>query len=269
MSVSIPNIVAPLAIAFALTSSCILCEFAHADDDWQSAFQAKTFTADAGSLNYRLLEPATDTPDANKQPMPLVVFLHGAGERGEDNQAQLKHGVSEFYKRRDKFPCYMVVPQCPTGKRWVERNWSEPTGSGTFVDSPSDSMKLVLGVVDQMIQSGNIDPKRVYITGLSMGGYGTWFAAGFEGTPFVAAAPICGGGDPSWASRYKEMPIWAFHGDADTAVPVARSREMIDAIQKAGGTPKYTEYPGVGHDSWTQSYANDAFYEWLFSQSKK
>jgi predicted peptidase len=99
-----------------------------------------------------------------------------------------------------------------------------------------------------------------------MGGYGTWYASVAEGSPFVAAAPICGGGDPSWAKRFVDYPLWVFHGDQDQAVPVERSREMVAAIKEAGGEPKYTEYAGVGHDSWTQTYANNDFFTWLFAQ---
>ena len=123
-------------------------------------------------------------------------------------------------------------------------------------------------MVDGLIAAGKVDPARVYVTGLSMGGYGTWYAAGMPGSRFAAAAPVCGGGDPDWAKRYVGLPVWAFHGDDDRAVPVGRSREMIEAIRAAGGEPKYTEYPAVGHDSWTRTYADDAFHDWLFAQRR-
>jgi predicted peptidase len=245
-------------LALSLTQS-----ISPAAGQWQDDLAKMTFSSNKGSINYRLLEPKDRDP---AKQYPLVVFLHGAGERGDDNQAQLVHGVREFHKRQAEYPCFLIAPQCPTGKRWVERNWSEPTGDGTFEDKPSESMAAVLALVEKMIADGGVDPNRVYITGLSMGGYGTWFASGTTKSPFVAAAPICGGGDPSWAPRYKNLPLWAFHGDADTAVPVARSQEMIEAIRAVGGKPQYTEYPGVGHDSWTQTYANDDFFAWLFAQ---
>ena len=235
---------------------------------WQDRLTKETITAGENKLNYRLYQPPATAGDDSATPYPLVLFLHGAGERGVDNEAQLKHGVSEFMRRQDEHPCFLVVPQCPPQQRWVERNWSEATGVDTFEEAPSMPMELALAVVEELVKQKRVDPKRVYVTGLSMGGYGTWYAAGFKGSPFAAAAPICGGGDPLWAERYLELPLWAFHGDADGAVPVARSREMIAAIKQAGGEPKYTEYPGVGHDSWTRTYQDDAFHEWLFRQSK-
>lgn len=233
--------------------------------DLGSMFEKKQLTSGDATLNYRLLTPENASTE---NPLPLVVFLHGAGERGDDNEAQLKHGAKEFAKRQDKNPCFVLVPQCPKEKRWVEVDWNQTTGKGGFKESPSASMGLVLQVVEQLLETGKVDRSRVYVTGLSMGGYGTWYAAGKKDSPFVAAAPICGGGDPLWAERYVGLPLWVFHGDADTAVPVGRSREMIEAIKEAGGSPKYTEYPGVGHDSWTQTYANDEFHEWLFSQKR-
>lgn len=228
-------------------------------------FEVKQHTDGEATLNYRLLTPTQE--EAGKK-LPLVLFLHGAGERGDDNEAQLKHGAMEFAKRQDQHPCFVLVPQCPKEKRWVEVDWNKETGKGAFDEPPSATMKLVLQVVDQLLESGKVDQHRVYVTGLSMGGYGTWYASGMRDTPFVAAAPICGGGDPMWAERYVGLPLWIFHGDADTAVPVGRSREMVEAIEEAGGTPKYTEYPGVGHDSWTQTYSNDEFHVWLFSQHR-
>ena len=232
----------------------------------ESLFAAKQFSADNKTLNYRLLTPETASSD---NPLPLVLFLHGAGERGDDNVAQLKHGAKEFAKRQAEHPCFVLVPQCPKEKRWVEVDWNEASGKGAFKESPSETMGLVLAVLNELLESGKVDRDRVYVTGLSMGGYGTWYAVGMKESPFVAAAPICGGGDPLWAKRYISLPLWAFHGDADTAVSVERSREMISAIREAGGEPKYTEYAGVGHDSWTQTYSSDDFHQWLFSQNGK
>ena len=150
----------------------------------------------------------------------------------------------------------------------MEVDWGGQAGAGTFPDEPSEPLRLALEVVDGLIAIGRVDPDRVYVTGLSMGGYGTWCAAGLPGARFAAAAPICGGGDPQWASRYAGLPLWAFHGDADNIVPVRRAREMIEAIRADGGNPKYTEYPGVNHASWNQAYADDAFHEWLFAQKR-
>ena len=234
-------------------------------DAWQESFARDERQSGGATLRYRLFTPE---PAVGGGKLPLVLFLHGAGERGDDNAAQLKHGVAEFHRRQAKQPCFVLVPQCPAGRKWVEVDWGGGSGAGTFPAEPSPPLRLALEVVDGLIASGKVDPDRVYVTGLSMGGYGTWYAAGMPGSRFAAAAPICGGGDPAWAKRYVGLPVWAFHGDDDRAVPVGRSREMIEAIRKAGGEPKYTEYPAVGHDSWTRTYADDAFHDWLFAQRR-
>jgi predicted peptidase len=239
--------------------------WAAAAEGWQESFARDEFQAAGLTLRYRLFTP----PGAAAEPLPpLVLFLHGAGERGDDNAAQLKHGVIEFHRRQPIHPCLVLAPQCPAGRKWVEVDWGHQDGAGTFPAEPSEPLKLALAVVDGLIAAGKVDPERVYVTGLSMGGYGTWYAAGMPGSRFAAAAPVCGGGDPRWAKRYVGLPIWAFHGDDDRAVPVGRSREMIEAIRAVGGEPKYTEYPAVGHDSWTRTYADDAFHEWLFAQRR-
>lgn len=258
--------IALLGLLISMTPSIAL-----ADDAWQADFSKQTITDDQGaSLGYRLLTPEELSSEAeSKQQYPLVLFLHGAGERGSDNTAQLKHGVHDFYQRRETNPCFVVVPQCPEEKRWVETDWSEPNGKNTFPEQPSEPMRLAMQVIRDLIAAGNVDPQRVYVTGLSMGGYGTWYAAGLEGHPFAAAAPICGGGDPTWAERYVGLPLWVFHGDADTAVPVGRSREMVEAIRNAGGDVRYTEYEDVGHDSWTRTYKDDDFHQWLFKQQRQ
>jgi predicted peptidase len=239
---------------------------AAAADDWQEDFARDEFRSGERTLRYRLFS-APPLSDGGKP--PLVLLLHGAGERGDDNAAQLKHGAGEFHRRQAAHPCTVLVPQCPPRKRWVEVDWGGQAGGGTFPAEPSEPLGLVFEVVDGLIAGGRVDPNRVYVTGLSMGGYGTWCAAGQPGRRFAAAAPVCGGGDPRWATRYVGLPLWAFHGDDDRAVPVGRSREMIEAIRAAGGEPKYTEYPGVAHDSWTRTYADDAFHEWLFAQRRR
>jgi predicted peptidase len=238
---------------------------AAAADAWQESFMRDEFQSGSATLRYRLFTPEAT---ADRAKLPLVLFLHGAGERGDDNAAQLTHGVVEFHRRQAKHPCLVLAPQCPAGSKWVEVDWNEKGGAGTFPAQPSEPLKLALEVVDGLIAAGRVDPDRVFVTGLSMGGYGTWYAAGMPGSRFAAAAPVCGGGDPDWAKRYVGLPVWAFHGDDDRAVPVGRSREMIEAIRAAGGRPKYTEYPGVGHDSWTRTYADDSFHDWLFAQRR-
>lgn len=236
-------------------------------------FQAKEFAGEGGAiLKYRLLSPQPDT-NTGATPFPLVLFLHGAGERGDDNRRQLVHAAADFARadRRQQYPAYVVFPQCPKDKKWVDVAWEGETGKGTFSDSPSETMRLTLRLLETLIgELPNVDKKRIYVTGLSMGGYGTWFASAFQNDRFAAAAPICGGGDPEWANRYSGIPLWAFHGGGDTVVPPSRSREMIVALTNAGHAPelRYTEYPGVGHNSWTQTYRSDEFFRWLFSQRR-
>lgn len=222
--------------------------------------------SDGHLLKYRLLKPADYSPT---EKYPLVIFLHGAGERGDDNLAQLKHGMKDFCRPeiRSKYPCYVLAPQCPKGEKWADVDWSKDS-----VELPaaiSSSLRLVFEVVDSMREDAAIDANKIYITGLSMGGYGTWDALYRRPDFFAAAAPICGGADPATAEKIKDVPLWCFHGDQDSAVRVQFSRDMIAALKKADGEPKYTEYPGVGHDSWTATYANDALYEWLFSNRRQ
>jgi predicted peptidase len=226
---------------------------------------------DGKSHDYRLLFPAGYDKAGGKK-YPLVLFLHGAGERGEDNAAQLKHGAAEFARadRQAEYPCFVLFPQVPKEQKWVDADWSQSVGRGTFSETPSPAYAAAIGAVKSWIDSGRVDPARVYVTGLSMGGYGTWYAAAASKDVFAAAVPICGGGDPTWAKRYQGMPIWTFHGTEDKAVPVGRSREMVEALATVGHEPKviYTEYEGGGHDVWTQTYRRDDLFRWLFSQQR-
>ncbi len=235
-----------------------------ANDPLMRVFEPREYVDQAGkSLNYRLMKPIDYKPGKT---YPLVVFLHGAGERGDDNVSQLVHAAKEFAneERRRLYPAYVLFPQCPKEKRWVEVDWKLDTH--TIPEQPSESMVLVKALVDEMIESAGIDDTRVYITGLSMGGFGTWDAIARYENFFAAAAPICGGGDPATVSRLVDLPIWCFHGTNDRVVKFQRSQEMVEALKKLGGDLQFTEYPGVEHDSWTQTYANPALYEWMFAQ---
>jgi predicted peptidase len=235
-------------------------------------YTEQTFVdGDGNKHRYRLLFPAGYDKQADKK-YPLVLFLHGAGERGDDNFAPLKHGAAEFARpdRQAEHPCFVLVPQVPKDQKWVDTDWSHTEGKGTFPDSHSPAYAAALGAAKSWIDSGRVDSNRVYVTGLSMGGYGTWYASAASKDVFAAAVPICGGGDPTWAKRYDGMPIWTFHGTEDKAVPVARSREMIEALAKVGQKPEaiYTQYEGGGHDVWTETYRRDDLFRWLFSQQR-
>jgi predicted peptidase len=229
-------------------------------------YESKQFhSKNRGTLQYRLLPPVLSEP--NKR-LPLLVFLHGAGERGSDNLKQLVHGAKDFAipERRRKYPCYVVAPQCPDQQKWSDVDWT--LDSSSLPLEPSDSMACLKELIDELIQNGSVDSDRVYITGLSMGGYGTWDAIARYPNLFAAAAPICGGGDPTKVDRFSKLPIWCFHGELDRVVKPIRSREMVEALRKIGSTVKYTEYPKVDHDSWTATYSNSQLYEWLFAQQK-
>ncbi len=232
-------------------------------DDAQTAFQSRVFQSEGKSLPYRIMFPQGFRRD---QKYPLVLFLHGAGERGNDNSVQLVHGMNDFARpeNREKYPCFVVAPQCPVKKLWADVDWS--TDSHKISEKPSETMQLVLGLLDSLEREFPVDQKRLYVTGLSMGGYGTWDLVQRFPRRFAAAAPICGGGDETIAAGIVKVPIWAFHGDQDTAVKPERSRRMIEAITKAGGKPLYTEYKGVGHNSWEPAYRDPKLMEWLFAQ---
>jgi predicted peptidase len=256
-----------IAILLPFISAAMVVVMSNAEvalaDDAHDRFEARTFTdADGVKLLYRLLKPKDY--DSAKQ-YPLVVFLHGAGERGDDNDKQLVHGMNDFAsdKIMEKYPCFVIAPQCPTGSSWASFRRNPEQGA-----EPAKPLGQTLDLVESLTKEFSIDKKRLYISGLSMGGFGTWDALVRNPDMFAAAAPICGGGDPAKAEKIAKLPIWVFHGDADPAVNVERSREMVEALKEAGGSPKYTEYEGVGHDSWTATYKNPEFYEWLFDQRK-
>lgn len=235
-----------------------------ANDFYETRSIAITNAGESVEFGYRLLTPPAIEPDRK---YPLVVFLHGAGERGSDNVMQLKYlpaWMAEPALRR-KHPCFLIAPQCRMDERWVDVSWADKQSTPQAAE-PTTDLKAVVAMIDDVMQREPVDPARVYLTGLSMGGFGSWDLAARMPERFAAVLPICGGGDERTAARIARLPIWATHGDADKAVPVERSRSMIAAIRAAGGSPKYTEMPGVGHDAWTPTYRDEAVLDWLFSQ---
>ncbi len=227
-------------------------------------FETRTYTGpDGGVLPYRLLKPLHY--DA-AQKYPVVVLLHGAGERGDDNKAQMKWGAGLFSKPEvmDKFPAFVLVPQCPKDRKWVEIDWSAENPV-----APADAgatQALLLGALEAVQKEFSTDASRLYVTGLSMGGYGTWDLITRYPGKFAAAAPICGGGDKTKAAVAKATPVWAFHGATDGTVKPVRTRELVDALRAAGGSVAHTEYPGVQHDSWTFAFAEPTLLPWMFAQ---
>jgi predicted peptidase len=183
---------------------------------------------------------------------PVILFLHGAGERGTDGLAQSDVGIGRAIRfMSDRYPAVVVMPQC-----LPQQNWS-----GAMLD-------MAVKALDKTLMEFNTDVNRLYLTGLSMGGFGSFLLASNGPGRFAAVVPICGGGNPAeMAPKLKDVPTWVFHGDADTAVPVQRSRDMVEAIKAAGGTKiKYSEYPGVPHNSWDKAYSDKEMTDWLFAQ---
>ncbi len=219
-------------------------------------FVNRVLRDDAGEHKYVVFVPHDYTADRE---WPVLLFLHGAGERGADGELQVKVGLGPAIRAREKtFPFIAVFPQAEDRQGPIRRVW--------FPDAPDG--KRALAMLAEVEKSYRIDKDREYLTGLSMGGYGTWAHAATAPDRWAAIAPICGGGDPAWAEKIAHLPIWCFHGADDRAVPPDESRKMIDALKKAGGQPKYDEYPGVGHNSWDRAYGTDELYAWLLKQRR-
>jgi len=181
---------------------------------------------------------------------PLILFLHGAGERGDDLDVLREYGPAKEAEKNPEFPFICVSPQCPDDELWL----------GLL-----EELKTLL---DQVVSTYSVDQDRVYLTGFSLGGFGAWAMAMIYPESFAAMAPICGGGMESGIEEMKDIPVWAFHGEDDEAVPVEVSRSIVKALQEAGGQAKLTVYPGVDHDSWSQTYENPELYEWFLSQRR-
>ncbi|MCA8996263.1 MAG: prolyl oligopeptidase family serine peptidase, partial [Planctomycetaceae bacterium] len=186
-------------------------------------------------LNYLLYLPKNYE---DQEQWPLLLFLHGSGERGDDLELVKKHGPPKLIASGMDFPFIVVSPQCPQDRRW------EPIELVALLDNLSARYK--------------VDTDRIYVTGLSMGGFGTWELASFAPNKLAAVAPICGGGEKYWVKAYAHLPVWVFHGAKDTAVPLERSQVLVDELKKLGADPKFTIYPDAAHDSWTESYAKSA-----------
>ena len=183
------------------------------------------------------------------QQWPLILFLHGAGERGDDLEKIRRFGLPQLIEKQPDFPFIVVSPQCPAGTYWPR-----------MVDDLND-------MIERILEQYRVDRGRVYLTGMSMGGYGTFYLAMAHPEKFAALAPICGG-DPSKVSRIKHLPIWVFHGAQDNVVPIEESEIMVSALRKAGANVMFTVYPHAGHDSWTETYNNSELYEWFLRHQK-
>ncbi|WP_209405435.1 dienelactone hydrolase family protein [Pseudozobellia sp. WGM2] len=230
--------------------------------EWQkklaSPFEPHIFIDSTGAkLPYRLLKPKNYNPD---QAYPLAVCLHHGGGNGTENiiqiaTSELAQTLSEP-KNREKYPTFIFVPQAPPGSSF-----------GGIPNYPKID-GLVLGAIAELEQKYKIDAKRRYVMGVSLGGFGSWHLAGTRPDLFAAAIPICGGGNPEHAKNMANIPVWAFHGEEDSNVPVQLSRDMIEGMRQVGGRPKYFEFEGVGHDVWRKVDETPGKLEWLFSQKK-
>lgn len=224
--------------------------------------------ADGASLPYRLFVPAKYD---RQQKYPLIIFLHGAGERGDDNSRQLVHAqVLRFVSDevQAEHPCFLIAPQCPAGQKWMDVDWTK-NPVPPLPEQPSQPMRLVLELLDSLQKEFSLDTSRIYVTGLSMGGYGTYDLAARRPDLIAAAVPICGGVDLSQAKKVAHIPFWIFHGGADGVVHPDFSRTMVEALKAAGASPRYTEYPGVGHNSWSKAYLEPELVEWVFGQVRR
>ncbi|MCC5845660.1 MAG: prolyl oligopeptidase family serine peptidase [Verrucomicrobia bacterium] len=210
--------------------------------------QLKRTIGDVKPYEYMIHVPAGYEEDEN-QTWPLILFLHGAGERGSNLEQVARHGPLREIRNGRDLPFIVAAPQCPANEWW--------------------DMTELVQLISKIKESHRVDADRVYLTGLSMGGYGSFRLAAEAPELFAAVAPVCGGGDPRDADRLKNLPFWVFHGDQDTVVIPERSEEMVDAIREAGNSNvEFTLYPGVGHNAWTRTYANPEFYDWLLRHSR-
>ena len=180
---------------------------------------------------------------------PMILFLTGGGMRGNDIELVKRAGIPMIVKNDKEFPFVVISPQCAMGEDWSD--------------------DILMNLLDEVVAKYDVDTERIYLTGLSMGGYGTWYLAQKYPKRFAAIAPVCGGGCPQLACNLKDIPVWAFHGAKDVAVRLDESKRMVDAVNKCGGDAKLTIYPEAGHDAWTETYNNKQLYDWFLSHSKK
>lgn len=234
----------------------------------QEAYEKHAFISSHGdSLNYRLLRPGTETWDGK---YPLVLVMHGAGERGSDNEKQLVHGGQMFLNpvNREKYPAYVLFPQCPEDGYWAYNERPASFVPGEMPANPELTTRIqsVKELLDTYIARPDIDRSRVYVIGISMGGMATYDLTIRFPETFAAAIPICGTVNPNRLSTAKDVKFRIFHGDNDDVVPVEGSREAYRALRAARADVEYFELPGVNHGSWNPAFNFPDFMEWLFLQ---
>jgi predicted peptidase len=235
-------------------------------------FKKESFIQQRDTLNYRILYPENFSEDKT---YPLMLFLHGAGERGRDNEKQLVHGSTLFLDslNRKKFPAVVVFPQCPESDYWSNVNVDRSADGNNFKfengGEPTKPLSQVIKLLDSLINRSFIDKNRVYVGGLSMGGMGTFEILYRRPDMFAAAIAICGGADPETVSAYaKTTPVWIFHGAMDDVVNPKYSLKMAEALLKAGAHPKMYLYDTENHNSWDRAFAEADFLPWLFDKKR-
>ena len=235
----------------------------------QEEYQHKSYQSELGTLNYRILEPESFD---SSQKYPLVLFLHGAGERGSDNQKQLTHGSQMFLNPiiRQEYPAFVLFPQCPEGPTWNLDQYPESFSTDLFMKEyePTARIQMLIQMVDSMRQLPYVDENRIYIMGLSMGAMATYELTWRYPERFAAAVPICGALNPEKIERAAQIPFRIYHGDNDNVVPVQHSRNAYKALTKANAIVEYFEFPGWFHDSWIPAFNDTELIPWLFNQSK-
>lgn len=234
-------------------------------------YEKKTYTGKDGSvLLYRQLSP--ESSKGGKY--PLILFLHGAGERGNDNEAQLTHGSGIFQNpaNEEKYPAYVLFPQCPAGTTWAfdeQKSWSLGPDEIPADEPEAKMMTLLIGLVKDFIASHpDVNPRKVYVMGLSMGGIATYDITSRYPEVFAAAVPICGAVNPAKVKKAAGVKFSIYHGDHDSVVPVACSREAYKALKAAGAKVRYKEFAGCDHGSWNPAFNEPDFMPWLFKQHK-
>ena len=233
-----------------------------------SLFEAHHHIEGNDTLPYRLYR--SQKADTMTEALPLVIFLHGAGERGNDNCMQLKHCIKYFLTDTvtSRYPFLLMVPQCPNGRRWVDTDWSLP--EHTMESVPTAELCGVMTVLESLVGVGVVDSTQVYICGISMGGFGTWDALQRWPGKFAAAIAICGGGDPAYAEVMKDIPVYIFHGLLDGVVMPSRSIQMYNALKEVGSKEAIlVTYPELGHGCWDAAFSTVGLFEWLFGKKKQ
>ncbi|MFN9718778.1 MAG: alpha/beta hydrolase-fold protein [Planctomycetota bacterium] len=235
-------------LLFALIATCLTASAQQAEPGKQ--VELSLSTSDGGSISYLLYLPRNGTPD--RAPLPLMLFLHGRGESHGPLSIVATWGPPMMAAKGEELPFILVSPQCPK-----EDSWRSDV-----------QQKRIIELLDHIVSTCNADQTRISLTGLSMGGYGSWRLAADHPERFSAVVPICGGGQPTDAEKLTALPIWVFHGEADAGVPIARSVEMVDAIKAAGGTKiRFTSLEHVGHNCWSAAYATPELFEWMLQQT--